>query len=130
MNKKYNFLIFQIIFFIFLKTTIVYSLEEESLFCKGVYWSNNKVDYSEWYIIKGTPKYKINFIINKLIKKAKFSIRKGNGGTVIGTGGWDKKTGEKSSLTISYSLTNKIFKMQSRYSDTRVEGICIGKINL
>ena len=130
MNKKYNFLIFQIIFFIFLKTTIVYSLEEESLFCKGVYWSNNKVDYSEWYIIKGTPKYKINFIINNLIKKAKFSIRKGNGGTVIGTGGWDKKTGEKSSLTISYSLTNKIFKMQSRYSDTRVEGICIGKINL
>ena len=130
MNKKYNFLIFQIIFFIFLKTTIAYSLEEGILFCKGVYWSNNKVDYSEWYIIKGTPKYKINFIINKLIKKAKFSIRKGNGGTVIGTGGWDKKTGEKSSLTISYSLTNKIFKMQSRYSDTRVEGICIGKINL
>ena len=130
MNKKYNFLIFQIIFFIFFISTVVYSLEEESLLCKGVYWSNNKAEYSEWTIIKGTPKYKINFIINNLIKKAKFSIRKGNGGTVIGTGGWDKKTGEKSSLTISYSLTNKIFKMQSRYSDTRVEGICIGKINL
>ena len=97
MNKKYNFLIFQIIFFIFLKTNtpIAYSLEEGILFCKGVYWSNNKVEYSEWHIIKGTPKYKINFIINNLIKKAKFSIRKGNGGTIIGTGGWDKKTGEK-----------------------------------
>ena len=66
MNKKYNFLIFQIIFFIFFVSTIVYSLEEESLFCKGVYWSNNKVEYSEWHIIKGTPKYKINFIINSI----------------------------------------------------------------
>jgi hypothetical protein len=120
----------QIIFLTFVKITMVYSLEEKNVFCKGVYWSNNKAEYAEWYIIKGIPKYYINFKINNLLKKAKFSIRKGNGGTIIGTGGWDKKTGEKSSLTISYSLTNKIFKMKSRYSDTRIEGKCIGSINL
>ena len=120
----------QIIFITFVKITMTYSLEEKSVFCKGIYWSNNKAEYAEWYIIKGIPKYYINFKINNLLKKTKFSMRKGNGGTIIGTGGWDKKTGEKSSLTISYSLTNKIFKMKSRYSDTRIEGKCIGSINL
>ena len=29
-----------------------------------------------------------------------------------------------------YSLTNKIFKMKSRYSNTKIEGKCKGKINL
>jgi hypothetical protein len=130
MNKKYIFLILQIIFITFFKITIVYSIEEKTVFCKGIYWSKNDAEYAEWYIIKGMPKYYINFKINDLIKKAKFSIRKANGGTIIGTGGWDKKTGEKSSLTISYSLTNKIFKMKSRYSDTRIEGKCTGKIKL
>ena len=130
MNKKYIFLILQIIFITFFKITTVYSIEEKTVFCKGIYWSKNNAEYAEWYIIKGIPKYYINFKINNLLKKAKFSIRKGNGGTIIGTGGWDKKTGEKSSLTISYSLTNKIFKMKSRYSDTRIEGKCIGSINL
>jgi hypothetical protein len=130
MNKKYTFLILIIIFLIFIKITLAHSIEEKGLFCKGIYWSKHKPEYAEWHIIKGIPKYNINFKINALIKKAKFSIRKANGGTIIGTGGWDKKTGEKSSLTIVYSLTNKIFNMQSRYSDTRVEGKCIGKINL
>ena len=130
MNKKYIFLILQIIFITFFKITTVYSIEEKTVFCKGIYWSKNNAAYAEWHIIKGMPKYYINFKINDSIKKAKFSIRKGNGGTIIGTGGWDKKTGEKSSLTISYSLTNKIFKMKSRYSDTRIEGKCIGSINL
>ena len=120
----------QIIFLTFVKITIVYSIEENSLFCKGIYWSNNKAQYTEWQLIKGIPKYYIDFKINYSIKKAKFSIRKGNGGTIIGTGGWDKKTGEKSSLTISYSLTNQVFKMNSRYSDTRIEGKCSGSINL
>ena len=130
MNKKYIFLILQVIFIIFFKITTVYSIEEKSVFCKGIYWSKNNAEYAEWNIIKGMPKYYINFKINDVIKKAKFSIRKGNGGTIIGTGGWDKKTGEKSSLTISYSLTNKTFKMKSRYSDTRIEGKCTGKIKL
>ena len=130
MNKKYIFLILQIIFITFFKITTVYSIEEKTVFCKGIYWSKNNAAYAEWHIIKGMPKYYINFKINDLLKKAKFSIRKGNGGTIIGTGGWDKKTGEKSSLTISYSLTSKIFKMKSRYSDTRIEGKCIGSINL
>ena len=120
----------QIIFITFVKITMTYSLEEKSVFCKGIYWSNNKAEYAEWYIIKGIPKYYINFKINNLLKKTKFSMRKGNGGTIIGTGGWDKKKEKKSSLTISYSLTNKIFKMKSRYSDTRIEGKCIGNINL
>jgi len=130
MNKKYIFLILQIIFITFFKITTVYSIEEKTVFCKGIYWSKNNAEYAEWYIIKGIPKYYINFKINNLLKKAKFSIRKGNGGTIIGTGGWDKKTGEKSSLTISYSLTNKTFKMESRYSDTRIEGKCTGIIKL
>ena len=130
MNRIYVFLILQIILLTFVKITMVYSVEEKGLFCKGIYSSNSKVNYAEWYIIKGMPKYHINFQINNLIKKAKFSIRKGNGGTIIGTGGWNRKTGEKSSLTISYSLTNKIFKMKSRYSDTRVEGKCTGSIDL
>ena len=130
MNKKYTFLILPIILFTFIKITLVHSIEEKGLFCKGIYWSKHKPEYAEWSIIKGVPKYNINFKINTLTKIAKFSIRKANGGSIIGTGGWDKKTGEKSSLTIFYSLTNKIFRMQSRYSDTRVEGKCIGKINL
>jgi len=130
MNKKYIFLVLQIIFITFFKITMAYSIEEKSVFCKGIYWSNSNAEYAEWYIIKGMPKHHINFKINDLIKKAKFSIRKGNGGILIGTGGWDKKTGEKSSLTISYSLTNKTFKMESRYSDTRIEGKCTGIIKL
>ncbi|MDB9761859.1 hypothetical protein OAC06_03495 [Alphaproteobacteria bacterium] len=130
MNKKYIFLILQVILITFFKIITVYSIEEKSVFCKGIYWSRNNAEYAEWHIIKGMPKYYINFKINDLIKKAKFSIRKGNGGTIIGTGGWDKKTGEKSSLTISYSLTNKTFKMKSRYSDTRIEGKCRGNIKL
>ena len=129
MNKKY-ILILQIVFITFFKTAIVYSIEAKSVFCKGIYWSNNNAEYAEWHITKGVPKYSINFKINDLIKNAKFSIRKGNGGTIIGTGGWDKKTGEKSSLTISYSLTNKTFKMESRYSNTRIEGKCTGSIKL
>ena len=130
MNKKYIFLVLQIIFITFFKITMSYSVEEKSVFCKGIYWSNSNAEYAEWYIIKGMPKHHINFKINDLIKKAKFSIRKGNGGILIGTGGWDKKTGEKSSLTISYSLTNKTFKMESRYSNTRIEGKCTGSIKL
>ena len=130
MNKKYIFVVLQIIFITFFKITMTYSIEEKSVFCKGIYWSNSNAEYAEWYIIKGMPKYYINFKINDSIKKAKFSIRKGNGGILIGTGGWDKKTGEKSSLTISYSLTNKTFKMESRYSNTRIEGKCTGRIKL
>ena len=130
MNKKYFFLILQIIIITFIKITMLHSAEEKSIFCKGIYWSNNKAEYAEWHLIYGIPKYVINFKINNSIKKAKFSIRKGNGGILIGTGGWDKKTGEKSSLTISYSLTNKTFKMESRYSNTRIEGKCTGSIKL
>ena len=130
MNKKYFFLILQIIIITFIKITMVHSAEEKSIFCKGIYWSNNKAEYAEWHLIYGIPKYYINFKINNSIKKAKFSIRKGNGGTIIGTGGWDKKTGEQSSLTLLYSLSNKIFKMKSRYTDTRIEGKCTGIMTL
>ena len=130
MSKNYFFLILQIIIITFIKITMVHSAEEKSIFCKGIYWSNNKVEYAEWHLIYGIPKYYINFKISNSIKKAKFSIRKGNGGTIIGTGGWDKKTGEKSSLTLLYSLSNKTFKMKSRYTDTRIEGKCTGMIKL
>ena len=130
MNKKYVLLVLQIVIMTFIKITMVYSAEEKSIFCKGIYWSNNTAEYAEWDIIYGIPKYYINFKINNSIKKAKFSIRKGNGGTIIGTGGWDKKTGEQSSLTLLYSLSNKTFKMKSRYTDTRIEGQCTGVMTL
>ena len=44
--------------------------------------------------------------------------------------GKKNKIEEKSSLSFTYSLTNKIFKMKSRYSDTKIEGKCKGKITL
>jgi len=130
MQNKYTFLICSIISFYLLSITFCHSKEDKNLLCKGIYWSNNSAEYAEWTIIKAIPKHKIYFKINNKIKIAKFSIRKGNAGIIIGTGGWFNKTGEKSSLTISYSLTNNIFKMKSRYTDTRVEGKCIGKMIL
>ena len=53
MNKKYFFLILQIIIITFIKTTMVHSAEEKSIFCKGIYWSNNTAEYAEWDIIYG-----------------------------------------------------------------------------
>ncbi len=100
------------------------------LFCKGIKWSHNQTYFLEWKVIKGIPKYKIVFNINDKTEVAKFSIRKGNAGTVIGTGGWNLKTGEKSSLTLTYSITNKIFKINSRYTDLRIEGKCVGDLDL
>ena len=98
--------------------------------CKGVQWLNSKTIYAEWEVIKRIPKYKVIFYIDDKIKVAKFSIRKGNAGTIIGLGGWVLKTGEKSSLSITYSLTTKIFKVKSRYNNLRIEGKCLGDFQL
>jgi len=103
---------------------------QEQLFCTGIYWSNKEAQYAEWKVIKRVSVYKIHFKINNLKKIAKVSFRKGNAGTVIGIGGWQNRTEEKSSLSFTYSLTNKLFKMKSRYSDTKIEGKCKGKIYL
>lgn len=130
MLYKYTFLISYIIIIILLNITSIHSQEESHFLCKGIYWSDNNAKYAEWTVIKAIPKHKINFKINNKVKIAKFSIRKGNAGTIIGIGGWFNKTGEKSSLTISYSITNKIFKLKSRYTDTRIEGKCLGKLIL
>ena len=130
MLKKNRFLISQIIVFLFFPSLPLYPSNDEYLTCKGIYWSNKEAQFAEWKIIKRVSAYKIYFKINDLKKIAKVSFRKGNAGTVIGTGGWDNKIEEKSSLSFTYSLTNKIFKMKSRYSDTKIEGKCKGKINL
>ena len=130
MLKKNRFLISQIIVFLFLPSLTLYASNEEYLTCKGIYWSNKEAQFAEWKIIKRVSAYKIYLKINDLEKIAKVLFRKGNAGIVIGTGGWENKIAEKSSLSFTYSLTNKIFKMKSRYSDTKIEGKCTGKINL
>ena len=130
MFKKNRFLISQIIVFLFFSNLTLYASNKEYLTCKGIYWSNKKAQFAEWKIIKRVSAYKIYLKINNLDKIAKVSFRKANAGIVLGTGGWENKIAEKSSLSFTYSLTNKIFKMKSRYSDTKIEGKCKGKINL
>ena len=130
MLKNNRFLISQIIVFLFFPNLILYASNKEYLTCQGIYWSNKKAQFAEWKIIKRVSAYKIYLKINNLDKIAKVSFRKANAGIVLGTGGWENKIAEKSSLSFTYSLTNKIFKMKSRYSDTKIEGKCIGKINL
>ena len=130
MLKNNRFLISQIIVFLFFPSLTLYASNEEYLTCKGIYWSNKKAQFAEWKIIKRVSAYKIYLKINNLDKIAKVSFRKANAGIVLGTGGWENKIAEKSSLSFTYSLTNKIFKMKSRYSDTKIEGKCKGKIIL
>ena len=116
--------------FIFFPRSILHSSNLEELSYKGIFWSNKNAKYAEWQVIKKISAYKIYFKIDNVRKTAKVSFRKGNAGTVIGIGGWVNKTEEKSSLNFTYSLTNKVFKMKSRYSDTKIEGKCEGEINL
>ena len=116
MLKKNRFLFSQIIVFLFFPSLTLYASNEEDLTCKGIYWSDKEAQFAEWKIIKRVSTYKIYFEMNDLKKIAKVSFRKGNAGIVIGTGGWENKIAEKSSLSFTYSLTNKIFKMKSRYS--------------
>ena len=116
MFKKNRFLISQIIVFLFFPNLTLYASNKEYLNCQGIYWSNKEAQFAEWKIIKRVSTYKIYFEMNDLKKIAKVSFRKGNAGIVIGTGGWENKIAEKSSLSFTYSLTNKIFKMKSRYS--------------
>lgn len=127
--KKIIFIILSIIFIFFPNLTLSASNKDE-LICQGIYWSNKKAQYAKWQIIKRVSSYKIYFKINNIKKSAKVSFRKGNAGTIIGMGGWENTINEKSSLSFTYSLTKKIFKMKSRYSDTKIEGICVGNINL
>ena len=123
-------LIIQFIILFFFSCSILNASNLEELSCKGIFWSNKNAKYAEWEVIKRISTYKIYFKIDNIRKTAKVSFRKGNAGTVIGIGGWENKTEEKSSLSFTYSLTNKVFKMKSRYSDTKIEGKCEGEINL
>ena len=127
-NMKIMFLIIIIVLFNFIKISHTASVKE--LDCKGIKWSDNKTTYIEWTVKKRIPKFIVTFKINNNLKIAKFSIRKANAGAIIGIGGWERKTGEKSSLTMTYSILNKIFKINSRYTDLRIEGKCIGNLNL
>ena len=107
--------------------------ERRDIFCRGIYSLNNTITYAEWKIIKRVSNFKIIFQLDdsqKSIKVAKFNIRKGNAGTITGTGGWLRKTGENSSLNMFFSQTNKSFKMTSRYSNLRIRGLCDKSINI
>ena len=128
LNMKILHLIAIMILLSIIKNAQTQSLEE--LNCKGIQWSKNGTSYIEWTVKKGIPKFLVIFKINDDIKIAKFSIKKANGGAVVGLGGWERKTGEKSSLTMTYSILNKIFKINSRYTDLRIEGKCVGNLNL
>ena len=130
MFQKIQLLIIQFIILFFFLSSILYASNLEELSCKGIFWSNKNAKYAEWEVIKRISTYKIYFKIDDVRKTAKVSFRKGNAGIVIGIGGWENKTEEKSSLSFTYSLTNKVFKMKSRYSDTKIEGKCEGEINL
>ena len=130
MFSKIKILIIQFIILFFFPSSILHSSNLEELSCKGIFWSNKNAKYAEWEVIKRISTYKIYFKIDNLRKTAKVSFRKGNAGTVFGIGGWENRTEEKSSLSFTYSLTNKVFKMKSRYSDTKIEGKCEGEINL
>ena len=130
MFRKIKLLIIQFIILFFFQSSILNASNLEELSCKGIFWSNKNAEYEEWQVIKKISAYKIYFKIDNVRKTAKVSFRKGNAGTVIGIGGWVNKTEEKSSLNFTYSLTNKVFKMKSRYSDTKIEGKCEGEINL
>ena len=130
MFSKIKLLIIQFIILFFFPSSILNASNLEELSCKGIFWSNKNAKYAEWEVIKRISTYKIYFKIDNLRKTAKVSFRKGNAGTVIGIGGWENRTEEKSSLSFTYSLTNKVFKMKSRYSDTKIEGKCEGEINL
>ncbi len=130
MFSKIKILIIQFIILFFFPSSILNASNLEELSCKGIFWSNKNAKYAEWEVIKRISTYKIYFKIDNLRKTAKVSFRKGNAGTVIGIGGWENRTEEKSSLSFTYSLTNKVFKMKSRYSDTKIEGKCEGEINL
>ena len=130
MFSKIKLLIIQFIILFFFSSSILNASNLEELSCKGIFWSNKNAKYAEWEVIKRISTYKIYFKIDDVRKTAKVSFRKGNAGIVIGIGGWENKTEEKSSLSFTYSLTNKVFKMKSRYSDTKIEGKCEGEINL
>ncbi len=127
---RINLLLMQIILFLLFQNKMLFASDMEKLNCKGIFWSHKEAQYAEWQVIKRVSTYKVYFKINDLKKTAKVSFRKGNAGVIIGMGGWENKAKEKSSLSFSYSITQKIFKMKSRYTDTRIEGKCVGKINL
>ena len=130
MFLKIKLLIIPFIILFFFYHSILNASNLDELSCKGIFWSDKDAEYAEWQVIKRVSTYKIYFKINNIRKTAKVSFRKGNAGTVIGMGGWENKTEERSSLSFTYSLTNRVFKMKSRYSNTKLEGKCEGKINL
>jgi len=125
-----NIILIIILQFFLYKLVFSEEFQKEKIFCRGVYSFDNGIHYAEWSIEKRISSFHILFKIENIEKSAKFKIRKGNAGTIIGTGGWLRKTGERTSLNISFSQNNNTFKMNSRYSDLRIEGICDKTIKL
>ena len=105
-------------------------MKKQNIFCRGIYSDGDNIEYIEWKITKRIDVFHIKFQLDHSIKSAKFKIRKGNGGTIIGTGGWIRKTGEKSSLNMTFIQSNNTFKMDSRYSRIRIQGLCDRKIHI
>jgi len=106
----------------------VHSEELKSIECKGVVRKNNKVSVAEWRLMQKSKNYELIIFIDGVNRKGKFKLYKANGGMIFGNGGWKDKSEERSSLSIRYSPGPKIFKLDSRYTDLRIEGKCRGSI--
>ena len=78
-------------------------IKVESIFCRGVYSTQNSLKYAEWNIIKRISNFKVIFKLDDDSRTAKFKVRKGNAGIIVGTGGWERETGEKTSLNMFFS---------------------------
>ena len=127
--KTYQIIItFFILNTIYVVPILAQDIKVESVFCRGIYSTQNSLKYAEWNIIKRISNFKIIFKLGDDSRTAKFKVRKGNAGIIVGTGGWERETGEKTYLNMFFSQTNKSFKMTSRYSYLRVQGLCDKKI--
>ena len=70
-------------------------IKVESVFCRGVYSTQNSLKYAEWNIIKRISNFKIIFKLGEDSRTAKFKVRKGNAGIIVGTGAGKEKKGKK-----------------------------------
>ena len=58
-------------------------------------------NFQNFFFSKKDPT-KIIFKLDDDSRTAKFKVRKGNAGIIVGTGGWERETGEKTSLNIFF----------------------------
>ena len=117
-----------VLFLSFLTQKTVSSDVLKIIECNGVVRKNDKVSVTKWKLLEKKTNYELVVFIDGTNRKASFKMYKANGGMIFGNGGWRDQSGERSSLSIRYSPGIKIFKLDSRYTDLRIEGKCKGSI--